>query len=479
MTAADLTILLPFIVLGITALTVMLVTAFFRCHSFTALLTLVGLALSLAALVFVYPMSPRQVTPLLLLDHHAFFYAGLILAGGLSAAVLSFGYLEKLAGHREEFYVLMLLAVLGAVVIVASCHLASLFLGLEILSVALYGLVSYLRSSERSIEAGIKYLVLASVSAAFLVFGMAMVYAQLGTMTFADIASKATGMTGHSSLLLAGTAMIIVGVGFKLAVVPFHLWTPDVYEGAPAPVAAFVATVSKGSMFAFLLRYFTQVDVHKDGPLFLVFSLISIASMLAGNLLALLQNNVKRILAYSSIAHMGYLLVAFLATKGLASSAVAYYLTAYFVTTMGAFGIITVLSEGEQEAANIEDYRGLAWRRPVLAAIFTGMLLSLAGIPLTAGFVGKFYVVTAGAGSGLWSLLIVLAASSGIGLFYYLRIVLSLYREPSEREGRPTASRFSVSGGALLAVLTAVLVWLGVYPAHLLEIISMMFGSMS
>ena len=196
-------------------------------------------------------------------------------------------------------------------------------------------------------------------------------------------------------MALVGVGLIIVGFSFKLALVPFHLWTPDVYQGAPAPVTAFVATVSKGAMFALLVRYFSVVDLRSHHALVIVFTLLAIASMVVGNLLALLQHNVKRLLAYSSIAHLGYLLVAFLASSVLATTAVTFYLVAYFVTTLGAFGVVTVLSTGEREAESLDDYRGLVVRRPWLAALFTAMLLSLAGIPLTAGFVGKFYLTVA------------------------------------------------------------------------------------
>ncbi len=218
------------------------------------------------------------------------------------------------------------------------------------------------------------------------------------------------------------------------------MWTPDVYEGAPAPVTAFIATVSKGAMFAVLFRYLTPSNVQVETPLFIVFSLIAIASMFVGNLLALLQTNVKRILAYSSIAHMGYLLVAFLASGTTAIAAVSYYLVAYFVTTLGAFGVIIVLSNSDEDADRLEEYRGLAWQRPWLAGVFTAMLLSLAGIPLTAGFVGKFYVMAAGIGSALWLLVTMLVINSAIGLFYYLRIIIVIFSAPRTAAEIPLTS---------------------------------------
>jgi NADH-quinone oxidoreductase subunit N len=472
MTRAELLTLSPFVMLAMAPVVIMLVVAFYRHHVLTALLTLIGLVAAFIAIPAASSTAVQQVTPLLILDRYAIFYIGLLLAASFAVTGFSYGYLEGHDGHREEFYILLLLATLGSAVLVASSHFASFFLGLEILSVSLYALIAYPRLRQGHIEAGIKYLILAAASAAFLLFGMALVYAELGTMQFARLASL-QGPTDQvrSVLLWTGVGMLVVGIGFKLAVVPFHMWTPDIYEGAPAPVTAFVATVSKGSMFALLLRFFTPLDIHAYNPFFVVFALIAIASMLVGNLLALLQNNVKRILAYSSIAHLGYLLVAFLASGSLAATAVTFYLVAYFVTTLGAFGVITVLSTRDRDADRLDDYQGLFWRRPWLAGIFTSMLLSLAGIPLTAGFVGKFYLVVAGVGAALWPLVIILVVTSAVGLFYYLRLVAAMYMQPPREEVSVVASSLSLAGSLVLAALVLLLVWLGVYPAPFIDMI--------
>jgi NADH-quinone oxidoreductase subunit N len=477
MTGVDLMALCPLILIAAFAIAIMLVIAFYRNHLLTATLTAAGILLAfLTVLVISLPLAPRQITPLLVLDHYALFYMGLIFAASLALAILSYPYLRGRQGNYEEYYLLLLLATLGSATLVGSTHFASFFLGLEILSVSLYALIAYPRAPERSIEAGVKYLILAAASAAFLLFGMALIYAELGTMEFSQIANRAT-QGGPGILLLTGLGMIIVGLGFKLGFVPFHMWTPDVYEGAPAPVTAFVATISKGSVFALLLRYFSRVELHTLGSVFLIFTILAIASMFVGNLLALLQRNVKRILAYSSIAHLGYLLVAFLASGILAPVAVAFYLVAYFITTLGAFGVVTVLSGKERDADDLEDYRSLVRDRPYLAGIFTAMLLSLAGIPLTAGFVGKFYIVVAGAGSALWLLVLCLVGASAIGLFYYLRIVGALYASlPKEKENHPTQASLSLAGGLVLAVLLILLVWLGVYPAPLVHLIQGIFS---
>ena len=475
MTIMDFTALLPLIVMAATALLLMLVIAFYRSHTIAAFLTIAGIAVSFYTLSAAYGIAPRRVTALLIIDRYSIFYTGLVLAASFSVALLSYGYLRKHNGNHEEFYLLLLMAVLGSAVVISSSHFASFFLGLEILSVSLYTLIAYVKTSDRGTEAGIKYLILAAVSASFLLFGIALIYAQLGTLSFNPIA---LGRVDTRNLFyLIGTILVIVGIGFKLALVPFHMWTPDVYEGAPAPVTAFIATVSKGALFAFLLRYFSLAEVTSQSALFITFSLIAVTSMFFGNVLALMQNNIKRILAYSSIAHLGYLLVAFLAGKAYAFIAVTFYLVAYFVTTLGAFGIVTVLSDGERDADDLADYQGMAWKRPLLSAVFTAMLLSLAGIPLTAGFIAKFYIMGAGVGSELWTLVLVLAVTSAIGLFYYLRVIITLYRRPAEEEASAMAERTTVAGGIVLAALVALLLWLGIYPSVLIDIIQAVIGS--
>lgn len=472
MTATDITALLPFLVLAGATVVVMIAVAIRRSHALAMLLTLAGLTLTLASLSWVTPLAPHALPPLLMVDRYALFYIGLMVAATFAVVVLSYGYFERREESTEELYILLLVAVLGAAALVASSHFISFFLGLEILSVALYALNAYLRKRALPVEAGIKYLILASAAAAFLLFGMAIIYAELGTMEFGRIAGLASsGVQASQPMLLGGLALIITGFGFKLALVPFHLWTPDIYEGAPAPVTAFVATVSKGAMFALLLRYFYTTSAQRLESVFLALAIMAIASMVAGNVLALLQNNVKRILAYSSIAHMGYVLVAFLAAGELGAQAVTFYLVAYFITTLGAFGVLTVLSPSEREADRIDDYRGLFWERPAPASVMTLMLLSLAGIPVTAGFFGKFYVLAAGASAAIWGLIIVLVLTSAVGLFYYLRVVVALFAAPPAGEGSLPPLRIPASAGIILGVLSALLIWFGVYPGYILGVV--------
>jgi NADH-quinone oxidoreductase subunit N len=467
MSPTDILALLPLLVLGGTSVVVMLGIALKRKHALTAGLTLVGLTAAFISIYAAASLAPRQVTSLLLVDRYALFYMGLIIASAAAVAALSYQYFESHDGHSEELYLLLVIATLGCIVLVASSHFVSFLLGLEILSISLYAMVAYVKDRKLALEAGIKYLILASASAAFLLFGTALIYAEVGTMEFSRIQELSLNGSGLA-LLVPGIVLTVTGIGFKLGVVPFHLWTPDVYEGAPAPVAAFVATTSKSAMVALLLRYFYLSGALHYRSVFVVIAIIAVASMCAGNFLALQQINVKRILAYSSIAHFGYILVAFLAAGIMAIEAVTFYITAYTVSILAAFGVVAILSAPKRDADDLEEYRGLFWRRPVMAAVFTAALLSLAGIPATMGFLGKFYVLAAGANAAAWPLIIVLVLTSVAGLFYYLRIVVALYSPPPEHAPIQMASRGSAF---ILVVLMILLIWFGVYPAPLLNLI--------
>ncbi|HET7586931.1 MAG TPA: NADH-quinone oxidoreductase subunit N [Gammaproteobacteria bacterium] len=475
MTLADLYTILPFDVMTVGVVVVMLVIAFYRHHALTLGLTLLTIAVAFYWLFPTGAILPRQVTPLFIIDAYAWYYGGMLLVTAAGVALLAYAYFHEHGGVREEFYVLLLTATLGGMVLAASSHFASLFLGLELLSVSLFGMVGYTVRRAGPLEAALKYLILTGLSSALLLFGLALIYVTLGTMQFGVIVRVlAVSNTLNDPYMLIGLALIVVGLGFKLSLVPFHMWTPDVYQGAPAPVTAFIATVSKAAVFAVLLRYWVEIDAYRFSTVYLVLTIIAIASMLAGNLLALMQHSVKRILAYSSIAHLGYLLVAFLATDGQAVSAVNYYLAAYVLTSLGAFGVVSVLSSSDRdEADDLNDYRGLFWRRPLTAGIFTAMLLSLAGIPFTAGFIAKFYALAAGVSIASWWLVFTLVAGSAIGLFYYLRIIVALYATPAAvgGTGRRTHAGAAVAGALALAAFAVAVVWIGVYPDPLIRFI--------
>ncbi|WP_313038882.1 NADH-quinone oxidoreductase subunit NuoN [Stutzerimonas nitrititolerans] len=471
--------LLPLLITGATAIAVMLAIAWRRNHGLSFIVTSVGLTLALVSIVPALRVAPLDVTPLLRLDAFAYFYSAVVLVATLACVTLAHAYLGEKAGadgfpgNREELYLLMALSAAGGLVLVSAQHLAGFFIGLELLSVPVYGLVAYAFFNKRSLEAGIKYTVLSAAASAFLLFGMALLYAESGSLSFAGIGASLAAQ-GSSVLVQAGIGMMLIGLGFKLSLAPFHLWTPDVYEGAPAPVATFLATVSKVAVFAVLLRLYQLSPATSGGWLNDALSLLAIASILIGNLLALNQSNLKRLLGYSSIAHFGYLLVALIASKGLAVEAIGVYLVTYALTTLGAFGVITLMSSPFQgrDADALYEYRGLFWRRPYLTAVLTVMMLSLAGIPLTAGFIGKFYVIASGVESQLWWLLGALIIGSAVGLFYYLRVMVTLYLvEPGMRRHDAPINWGQRAGGVMLLAISVLAFFLGVYPQPLLELV--------
>ena len=476
MSDANLLALSPYLALAATAVVVMLGSAFFQRHILSAGLTAAGLAATFACVLLVAGTADRRATALLRLDDFSLYFTGLLVVIALAVVTVSYGYLERTERRTGDFFVLVTLATLGGVILLASAHFASFFLGLEVLTVSLYGLIAYPRARPQAVEAGFKYLVLAGTTSAFLLFGMALVYAVSGTMLFQGLSAAGRGLSGWESLSYrAGLVLIFTGVGFKLALVPFHLWTPDVYQGGPAPVTAFLATVSKAAVFVVLLQFLAPLDI-RGGVLLIVFTIVGYASMLTGNLLALLQQNIKRLLAYSSIAQLGYLVVALIASGTNGRVAVAFYLSVYALALVAAFGVVAMLSHDYGEPESISQYRGLGHQRPVLALVLTVSMLSLAGMPLTAGFIGKFFIFRAGAGASLWGLLIVLALTSAMSLYYYLRVVITMYRldpatfeipldavaEPGHRD-RPA--------GVAVVVLSVLTVALGVYPAPLLRLI--------
>ena len=408
-------------------------------------------------------------------------FNALFLTAAVVTSILSYSYLEGRIRHREEFHLLLLMATFGGMVLAAAAHFAVFVLGLEILSISLYALIAYPEREHAPVEAGVKYLVLSGVASTSILFGMALIFAATGSLAFqgATWASASAARSEQGEIFyLVGQAMLWTGLAFKLSLVPFHMWTPDVYQGAPAPVAGFIATVGKGSVVAILFHYaidtgFLESEFGSQ-QLVVAISVIAVLSMLAGNFLALLQDSLKRLLAYSSIAHLGYLLIAVILTvegdSGLAIEAILLYLTAYFLMSLVAFGVMTTLSlEREKgDMDSLEEYVGLFWRRPVLAAALMAAVLSLAGIPLTLGFIAKFYLLYAGINGALWILVWALVIGSAIGIYYYLRVVFSMIRSIDairDLRGLPWESVGTIT------FIAAALVFFGIYPTPLIDVI--------
>ncbi|WP_280547080.1 MULTISPECIES: NADH-quinone oxidoreductase subunit NuoN [unclassified Halomonas] len=474
LTATHLLALAPPILVCITAIVVMLAIAWRRHHTGIAIVTVVGLNLALLSLIGVWRMAPLAA-PMLAIDGLAIFAAVLILVAALACATLAHAYLAQHSGPREEFYLLLLCATAGGLVLSASTHLATLFFGLELLSIPLYGMLAYVYGERRSLEAGVKYLVLSATATTFLLFGMALLYAETGHLDVAGLAARLGGELGAWGL--AGAALMMMGLAFKLSVVPFHMWTPDVYQGGPGPAATFLATASKVAVFVVLLRLVITAPAFQDGWLHNVLAVLAILTMLVGNLLALTQSNLKRLLGYSSIAHFGYLLTALVIGDGLSVEASAVYLVTYLLATLGAFGVVTLLSspyvtgtQGGEDTAALHHYRGLFWRRPYLTAVLTITLLSLAGIPFTAGFIGKFYIIALGVEAERWWLVAAVILGSAIGLFYYLRVMVTLFLAEAGMQRRDAPENWAIqAGGVVVLGAAALVVVLGIYPAPMID----------
>ena len=464
MTALQFYALLPFIVLATASIIVILLIALRQSHTVIQVVGFLMMCAVIFAMWYVRTDLPVEVPPLFVVDGFAALFTGLIIFSVLIVGLFSFIYFEEREENPKEYYILLFLSTLGAAILTISQHFISFFIGLELLSVSLYALIAYLRTRNNAVEAGMKYLVLAALSSAFLLFGMALMYMDTGTMEFTAIAQKL--QAAPSSLFITGIGLIVVAIGFKLALVPFHLWAADVYQGAPAPITSFIATVSKIGVFAVLFRFAQAIHLQTYSIAFYIFAALAIISMVVGNVLALRQQNIKRLLAYSSIAHFGYLLVAFLPGNAAGVQAAIFYLTAYAITILTAFGIITILSSRQKDADDLETYRGLFWRNPLIAALFTVTLLSLAGIPLTGGFIGKFVVLSTGVQQQLWVPVIALVLTSVFGLFYYLRIISILFADSpvARRRERSLHPLFYTATYAALIVMVSLLFLIGVFP---------------
>ena len=456
-------------------LVVMIGVSIKRTHAVAAVLTIITLVVTILSHVLAYSSlgdGAIQITPLFKVDGVAYLFNILFLLAALVVAFLGSEFISVHVRFKEEFYLLLLCATLGSLVLPAAVHFASLILGLEIIGISLYAMIAYPEKARPPLEAGLKYLVLSGVGSTALLFGMAMIYAGSGSMEFAS-SHPADGSMEAQYLYLIGNAFFWSGIAFKLSLVPFHIWTPDVYHGAPSVTTGFLATVSKGAVFAVVFRYAVEGDVLDSGNVQLALILIACASMVIGNLLALLQTNLKRILAYSSIAHMGYLLIALLlveSNKVLGYETVVVYLVGYFLMTLAAFGVISVLSNNhERELDTIDSVNGLFWRQPAAGAVLIVSAISLAGIPLTIGFVAKFYVFAAGIDGSMWILISALVLGSAIGIYYYLRIVFTAIKKPSDEFG--TITDLPWTGLGILSFIGLCMLVFGIYPTPLINLV--------
>jgi NADH-quinone oxidoreductase subunit N len=411
----------------------------------------------------------------LAVDGYSAFFELVILLAAAFCILMSLDYAGENHIAGAEFYSLLLFSTLGMMLMAAASDLIVIFLGLETMSIAVYVLAGIRRRDPRSNEAAIKYFLLGAFSTGFLLYGIALIYGATGSIKLEAIRTAMAGPMLSNPLLLLGLAMMLVGFGFKVAAVPFHMWTPDVYEGAPTPITAFMAVGVKLGAFAGFVRVFLvnlgPVSIHWSEALWVIAAL----TMTTGNVIAVVQENIKRMLAYSAIAHAGYILVGMAAASPESGSAVLYYLLAYAFTNLGAFAIVVALERSGVTGDQIADYRGLSTRSPAVAAAMAIFLLSLAGIPPLAGFMGKFYIFSAALRQGYTGLVVIAVLNSVVAAYYYISVIIAMYMQEGGEDKAEITRKPALVAAIGLAALATVLI--GIYPAPYMSAASNAYNS--
>ena len=466
--AADYMRVLPELVLSIFGMLIMVVDPLLDPESSHQSLGTIALLGAFAALASTFWMAQYPGTAfwnMVRVEGFSVFFHVLVIAIAAVAVLSSFEYLKVQRIRAGEYYALILFGTVGMCLMSSAIELVLIFIALEISSISTYVLAGFRRRDAASSESSLKYFLLGSFATAFFLYGVALMFGATGS-TNIDTISRALNSGGAPMPLLAyvATALMFVGLGFKVASFPFHVWTPDVYEGAPAPVVGLMSTGPKAAAFAVLLR--VMFEANAPGRFWVIW-VSAVLTMTLGNLGALVQNNVKRLLAYSSIAHAGYMLVAFAALPDLGTSAVMFYTAAYAAMNVGAFAVVSHFANAGEKYLTLEDYAGLGRKSPVLAATFTFFLMSLIGIPITGGFFAKFYVLSAALKSDLNILAIILVLNSGVGAYYYLRIIVMMYM----REPRAEVPVTPMPAATTIAITVCVLLtlYLGVLPGPVLD----------
>jgi NADH-quinone oxidoreductase subunit N len=441
MTVSDFSAILPLIVLVAWATVLILVDLFIpkERKMWTVILAAVGLIVALGLSLAQIGREQVAFSGMVVVDGFATYINVLLLGAGLVAIVLAYDYIERMGINRSEYYILLLYSISGMMLMAVAADLIVVFLALELLSIPLYILAGFARPRPDSEEAALKYFLLGAFAAGFLVYGVALIFGATGTTSLAGIVQQVNADTVDLFLLAIGAAFIMIGLGFKVAAVPFHMWTPDVYQGAPSSVTAFMAVGAKAAGFAALIRVFFVAFSAIAIDLTPVLWMVAVLTMVLGNVVAIAQSNIKRMLAYSSIAHAGFILMALVpyGQENIAPHAVAaalFYLLAYAITNLGAWAVVIALEKAEGVGLEIQDYAGLGRKYPLLGVAMTVFMLSFTGVPPTLGFIGKFYLFSVVVDGGMIWLAIIGVLTSLVSAYYYLRVVVYMYMSEGEPE---------------------------------------------
>jgi NADH-quinone oxidoreductase subunit N len=467
----DLIALAPVLVLSVFAMLVLVLDLWGgRNKSLLVFTSLVGLLMTAISAFAKHPIPAYSFNDSYIVDHMSLFFICIFTISSALAILLSVEYNEREGIRAGEYYALILFCTVGMILLASSTDMIMIFLGIEIVSICLYVLAGIRRNDHRSNEAALKYFLLGAFATGFLLYGMTLVYGSTGSTNLFKIAEFVQNPSAQSSpLLLMGLVLLVIGFGFKVASAPFHMWAPDVYQGAPTPVTAFMAVGPKAAAFAAFFRVFAEAFPEMSSSWEILLSIIAVLSMIVGNLGAIMQTNIKRMLAFSSVSHAGYILMAVIAKSSLGSSSMLFYMLTYAFMTFGVFGIIIILGRKGEENLEIQNYSGLAYKHPVIALSMTIFLLSLGGLPPFAGFVAKFYLFSAAIQEGLLTLVIIAVLNSAISFYYYLKIVVFMYMKEPEAE-----FNISLTPMTLFVVLIGVIgtIQLGIFPNAIITLAS-------
>lgn len=488
--------LLPILIIGLTVILIILSIAYRRNLFKHAIFAMIGVILSLIASFNIIwkDRGSQIIMQLMCIDNFSVLYTILIMISCLTSGLSIYKWLLQQCSnnYHDEFYLLLLMSSMGGVLLTTANHLTILFLGIELITIPLFGLISYSFIQKYSIEVSFKYIILSGVSSSFLLFGIAFIYAATGHLSFNGIKEilMIRDYPGNlslqfMSLIIIGLGMMIVGFGFKLSFVPFHLWVPDVYQKAPSAVSMYLATGIKVAVISALIRFVLILPDYYNKICYVFLSGSACCTMLLGSLMAVQQNNIKRILAYSSITSAGYLLVALIALNNnpsVVQEAIGIYLIGYLLSIIGAFGIINIISIAciEKDTDTLTIYRGLFWKEPMLSVIFTVIILSLAGIPMTVGFIGKFYLLLVGVDSKLWYLSICILISSIISIIYYLKIIINLYLSPvsSTSFDYKYISNWNITPDGIISIFFSIIILIfGIYPQPIIRLLYLIYSN--
>ena len=469
---SDYTGTLPILALTAVSLVVLTAAAVSRKSGKTCFnLSVIGVLACIGISVSTFDLNGAAFNGMVMVGGYASYFETLFLIAALLTILLSRSYLEEEDVHHGEYYLLILFATIGMMMMAAGLDLIITFLGLELMSICLYALAGYFRKRAKSNESALKYFLLGAFATGFFLYGIALVYGASGTTNLEMIADRHESLS-TVTMFWIGVGLLVVGFSFKVAAVPFHMWVPDVYEGSPTTVAAFMSTGGKAAGFAAFILVTSYFIMDGEEKLSSIIAVLAAASMILGNIVAISQNNLKRLLAYSSIAHAGYMLMGLAAGNALGRSGILYYLAVYTFMNIGAFGILSVFEKQEDRNLTFEDYGGLGFRRPYLAALMSIFMFSLSGIPPFAGFFGKYYIFVSAIQADLLWLAVVGVLTSLVSVYYYLRLVVFMYFRQGEAVLPSRVSKLSILA---LTIAAAGVIHLGVFPSTVLELTEKLF----